>query len=63
MQDYNISSTWYLTRIAEELDTLHRMQVTEERLVNIDTVVLLQVIKRLNLHVEPNSSLVFTVIF
>jgi len=63
MQDYNISSTWYLTRIAEELDTLHGMQVTEERLVNIDTVVLLQVIKRLNLHVEPNSSLVFTVIF
>jgi len=35
----------YLTGIAEELDTFYRMQVTIERLVNVYTIIFLQVIK------------------
>jgi len=41
VQDYD----WYLTSIAEKLDTFQRMNITEERLVNVDTVVFLQVVK------------------
>jgi len=36
---------WYLASIAKELDALQRMQVAEERLVDADTIILLQVVK------------------
>jgi len=56
-QQWRITKLWYLARIAEELDTFQRMHATEERLVNVDTIVLLQVIKRLDLYTQQNTLL------
>ena len=44
-----------LAGVAEELDTLDWMQIAIEWLVNVDSIVFLQVLKRLHLYITHSN--------